>query len=225
MQSLTIPTRQKAGRLLGLKLKRLKLSNPITLAISPEAVPIAFEVARFLNSPLELEISEKIIHPKNSHIVIGVATEEDFFLIEPKITETLNLHPADLETLLMSEARKIQKKSHLYKKDDPLLSIVERNVILIDEKAITGSTARAAIETARIRGALQIHLALALCVDKIEKTIDKQSSPDSITILSFLSREQITDTPWPPVTEEEIIELLKKSKRPSLTGRHKREAA
>lgn len=225
MQSFTIPTRQKAGRLLGLRLKHLKISNPITIAISPQAIPIAFEVARILNSPLELEISEKIMHPRNAELVIGVATEEDFFLMEPDFNKTLDLHPTDLENILISEARKIQKKSHLYKKSDSSSSIFDRNVILVDEKSITGSTARAAIETARIRGALQVHLALALCVDKIKKTIEIESSPDTMIILSILRREQITDVPWPPVTEDEVIALLKKSKQPSFIGRNKREAA
>lgn len=205
-------TRQQAGRLLGLKLKALNIPHPVVLAISPNAVPVAAEAAKILACPLGLEISRKVVHPKHPEMVIGVATEEDFFSFRPQTDTRLDLNPIELEHLLVAEANELQREAHLYKNGIPPILINQRDVILIDEMAMSGATARAAIQTARLRGARKVSLALPICPAKTARLLRKESSPDSLIILYELERKQTDIIAWQPVTHSEILSLLKNKK-------------
>lgn len=116
-----IRTRRHAGYLLGNRIKSLHISEPITLAISRGAVPIAFEIAQAIGSPLGLEVTRKIVHPKKSELVLGVATEEDFYSIQPSLDCILHLKPTELERILIAEANHLQREAQLYHQyADPL---------------------------------------------------------------------------------------------------------
>lgn len=206
-------TRQQAGRLIGLKLKALKIEEPVVLAISLGAVPIAAESARLLACPLGLIISRKVVHPKHPEMVIGVATEEDFFSIRPQTDTRLDLNSTELEHLLVAEANKLQLETEFFKNELPPLLIEERNVILIDEIAMSGATARAAIQTARLRGARKVSLALPICPAKTARLLRKESSPDFLIILHEFERKTKDALGWQPVPNSEVMDILKKAKR------------
>src|SRR5207253_776715 len=63
--------RQEAGRKLGVELEKLQLENPIVLALPRGGVPVAAEVARVLNAPLDLAIVRKVGAPENPELAVA----------------------------------------------------------------------------------------------------------------------------------------------------------
>jgi predicted phosphoribosyltransferase len=72
--------RKEAGKLLAARLKKFKHSNCIVLGIPRGGVPIAFEVAQFLDAPMDIVLTKKIGHPLNPEFAIGAASIKDYFI-------------------------------------------------------------------------------------------------------------------------------------------------
>src|SRR5437879_9780059 len=69
--------RQEAGRKLGVELEKLQLENPIVLALPRGGVPVAAEVARVLNAPLDLAIVRKVRAPENPELAVAAIVDGD----------------------------------------------------------------------------------------------------------------------------------------------------
>lgn len=62
-----------AGQRLAQELLYLKDLNPVVLALPRGGVPVAYEVAKALQAPLDLLFVRKIGHPENEEFGIGNA--------------------------------------------------------------------------------------------------------------------------------------------------------
>ncbi|MCA0008744.1 MULTISPECIES: phosphoribosyltransferase family protein [unclassified Mesorhizobium] len=69
--------REDAGAKLGLELSRLQLHRPIVLALPRGGVPVAVEVAKALNAPLDLLIVRKIGAPGNPELAVAAIIDGD----------------------------------------------------------------------------------------------------------------------------------------------------
>lgn len=62
--------RGHAGRELAAELKRLDLPDPVVLALPPGGVPVAVEVARALEAPIDLLLVRKVAAPGNPELCV-----------------------------------------------------------------------------------------------------------------------------------------------------------
>ncbi|RWK26126.1 phosphoribosyltransferase family protein, partial [Mesorhizobium sp.] len=69
--------RQDAGEKLGASLERLQLQDPIVLALPRGGVPIAAEVAKALEAPLDLVIIRKVGAPGNPELAVAAIVDGD----------------------------------------------------------------------------------------------------------------------------------------------------
>ena len=73
--------RTEAGILLAERLAKFKGENGIVLAVPRGGVPVAYQVAKELNMPLEVILTKKIGHPNNKEFAIGAASLHDYFVV------------------------------------------------------------------------------------------------------------------------------------------------
>ena len=140
--------RGHAGRLLAAKLKHLRAANPIVLGLTRSGIEVAFEVARALEAPLDLIVVRKVGLPGSGESAGGAIAEGGVTFLGPAV-------PQPPDELVAELARRVQ----LYRAEFPANRLGGRTVIVVDDFAITGATARAAARAARQRGAARVVLA------------------------------------------------------------------
>ncbi|HEY0856804.1 MAG TPA: phosphoribosyltransferase [Albitalea sp.] len=154
--------RVEAGRLLGQRLAALALADPVVLALPRGGVPVAAEVARALNAPLDLLLVRKIGAPDQPELAVAAVVDGD----HPEIVtdeETLGLSGAD-DAYVQAKAREalkeIARRRALYLEGRPALPLAGKSVVVVDDGIATGTTVRAALKALRNAGAARLVLAV-----------------------------------------------------------------
>lgn len=154
--------RREAGRQLSARLMHLKVQAPVVLALPRGGVPVAFEVARALEAPLDLVMVRKIGVPWQPELAAAAVVDGD----EPQIVEntdvtsSLGLDRAYIETEGVRQLQEIARRRALYLKGRSALPLKDRAAILVDDGIATGATARAALKGVRKAGAATVVLAV-----------------------------------------------------------------
>lgn len=154
--------RREAGRQLAQKLSAMRLDNPLIYTLPRGGVPVAVEVARTLNAPLDLTLVRKIAAPDKSEIALGALVEgvkaqifinKDVLKLSGDDMTSLEQGFADqLIELKRGKDRYVCKQRHL----DPR----GRTIVLVDDGLALGVTMKAALTAARRNGAARIIAAL-----------------------------------------------------------------
>ncbi len=127
--------RLTAGRLLAEKLKRIKISNGIVLAIPRGGVPVGKIIAETLQLPLDIILIKKIGHPLNKEYAIGAASLEDYFIIPHEDVSDQYIHEE------LKQVRKILlTMKEKYVGNRSALPLINKTVILVDDGIATGNT-------------------------------------------------------------------------------------
>ena len=73
--------RTEAGMLLASKLRKYQNQPGVILAVPRGGVPVAYEVAKELNLPLEVILVKKLGHPSNEEYAIGAVGLNDTYIV------------------------------------------------------------------------------------------------------------------------------------------------
>jgi len=139
--------RFEAGRLLGERLKKLqdegKIVDPVVIALPRGGVPVALEIAKILNAPLDILFVKKIPSPLNEEAAIGSVSESGQIFLNKDAIERLRSMgiEVDDEYIRQKAMEKIQdmaRKRDLYKIDP--IPLEGKDVILVDDGIATGAS-------------------------------------------------------------------------------------
>lgn len=164
--------RRDAGRKLADALKHLKNEKPVVLALPRGGVPVAYEVAKALEAPLDLLMVRKIGAPGHEEYAAGAVVDgpEPQMVINQSAVRSLNISPEYLEEVKQRELEEIKRRRAKYLKDHPHVPVEGRTVILVDDGIATGSTARAAMKGLKQLNAKRTILAMPVAPgDTVEK--------------------------------------------------------
>jgi putative phosphoribosyl transferase len=160
MEDIKFKNRQEAGIILGRSLQDIVASRPVILALPRGGVPVAQKVAEALDAPLDILMVRKVGAPRNSEFAIGAVAEGGVQLLDQNMIEQMGVSQKDVEDALKLADGEIKMRSQSLRKDLPPIDFTGRDVIIVDDGLATGSTAQAAIEAARIRGARLVWIAV-----------------------------------------------------------------
>ena len=136
--------RRQAGEALGHALERYRGDpDAIVLALPRGGVPVAYEVARFLDAPLDVFIVRKLGMPGHEEFAMGAIASGGVMVMNPDLAD-LTLPPRMLDDVVARERAELERRERLYRGERPQLSLAGRVVILVDDGLATGSTMRAA---------------------------------------------------------------------------------
>jgi putative phosphoribosyl transferase len=166
--------RQEAGQKLGIELEKLQLHEPVVLALPRGGVPVAAEVAKALNAPLDLIIVRKIGAPGNPELAVAAIVDGDpaDVVLNREIVEAYSLGDDELGVLIRQERPELDRRRLAYRGKRPPMSIAGKTAIIVDDGAATGTTMKVAIRALRHRA-----LELRQFLDQVGRTNSVWSIP------------------------------------------------
>ena len=147
MPQLPFHDRAEAGRLLGAVLAARQLPpNPIVLALPRGGVPVALEVARSLEAPLDVVVVRKLGVPWQPELAMGAITGGGIRILDENLIRQEGISLEQVEAIAAREEQEALRREHLYRAGRPALVVRNRPVILVDDGLATGSTMLAAVK-------------------------------------------------------------------------------
>jgi putative phosphoribosyl transferase len=145
--------RREAGRALAEALARKSLIDPAVLALPRGGVPVAVEIARRLDAPIDLVLVRKIGVPLQRElaaaaVVDGGAAE---IVTNDDVMAATGLTAADVARLSRRELTEIERRREAYLKGRGRVPLDGRTLIVVDDGIATGASVRAALTALRRR--------------------------------------------------------------------------
>lgn len=155
-----IPDRMAAGRALAGLLECYRGSDAIVLALPRGGVPVAWEIARALDLPLDLLPVRKLGMPGHAEYALGAIAGGGVRVLNPQALHGAAPDPEYLEQVTARERRELERREQLYRGERPPPSLRGRTVLLVDDGLATGATMRAAVQAVRRQAPARIVLAV-----------------------------------------------------------------
>src|SRR5665213_723583 len=108
--------RADAGRQLAGRLKKLGLPNPVVYALPRGGVPVAVEIAKMLNAPLDLIMVRKIGAPGQPELALAAVVDGDEaqLVVNEKVGAMTGASVAFLEAGRDRELAEIERRRAVY---------------------------------------------------------------------------------------------------------------
>lgn len=198
--------RSEAGMLLAAKLRKYQNMPGVLLAVPRGGVPVAYEVAKELDMPLEVILVKKLGHPLNKEYAIGAVSLKDMFVIPHEdVTDFYIQKQVEKIRLRLQE----MQKRFMGEKDPD--NIEGKTIIIIDDGVATGNTLLATIRLLRKEKPAKIVVAVPVISKSAAQKIQLEAD-ELIAVLvpeTFYGVGQFYDD-FTQVSDDEVIEYLQK---------------
>jgi len=121
----------------------------LVLALPRGGVPVAYEVARRLNAPLDAFMVRKLGVPDYEELAMGALASGGIRVLNNDVIHTLHIPEHVIEEVTAAEQRELERREQLYRDGRPTPDVKGCTVILIDDGLATGATMRAALQALR----------------------------------------------------------------------------
>ena len=139
--------RSEAGKVLAEKLNEYKnRTDVIVLALPRGGVPVAFEVAKTLEVPLDVFIVRKLGVPGHEELALGAIATGGVTVFNDELVRSLTISPEVIQKIKAEEQIELQRREKLYRESRPPLDLKNKTVILVDDGIATGATLRAGVK-------------------------------------------------------------------------------
>jgi putative phosphoribosyl transferase len=152
--------RVDAGRRLAALLGKYKNQNAVIYALPRGGVPVAMEVARVLNCPLDLIIVRKIGHPMNPEYALGAVAEDGFLVVNEE--ELARVDPKWFEAEMEKQKQEAKRRRELYLQGREPITASGKIAIIVDDGIATGSTMQVAVKKVKREKPAKMVVAVAV---------------------------------------------------------------
>ncbi len=189
----------------------LKGKDVIVLAIPSGGVPVAKEIAKKLNAPLELLIVRKIQFPWDTEAGFGAMNLDGDVVLNEELTQKLGLTEKTIEIQKEKTWKTLLERNRLFRNNLPFPDLEGKTVVIVDDGLASGYTLRAGIKFVKKRNPKEIIVAVPTCsydsAVKILPMVDKLYCLNIRDIYPFAVADAYKE--WHDLTPEEVIEILK----------------
>ncbi len=207
--------RQEAGQRLAAHLgKYANRQDAIVLGVPRGGVPVAFEVARALNLPLNVFVLRKLGVPGHKEFAFGAIGSGGVRVLDREVVEALGLSNLMIEAVTQVERAELARREQIYRGGRPPLDVRGQTVILVDDGIATGASVTAGVRTLRQMQPAAIVIAAPVvplaAVNRLRREVDDVVCAEIPE--TFFGVGQFYDD-FSQVSDAEVNELLKTSFR------------
>ncbi len=203
-----------AGRRLAAHLKRVLpadvVRDAVVLGLPRGGVPVAFEVAKALDAPLDVIVVRKVGVPDQRELAMGSIAEGNLRFVNEKVVRYCQVTRAEYEEAERREKAVLEARSAAFREGHPRVPLRGRTAIIVDDGIATGSTARVACLCVRqVFGASRVILATPVAPpDSVEQLRDVCDEIIALATPHPFNAIGIFYVHFDQTTDEEVIELL-----------------
>jgi putative phosphoribosyl transferase len=208
-----------AGRQLAERLGDLRIEDAVVLGLPRGGVPVAAEVARALDAPLDVIVVRKLGAPSQPELAMGAIGEMGARVLDEPVLRHLRLTVDELQAVEDRERAELERRVARLRRGRPRVALEGRVAIVVDDGLATGSTARVACRVARELGARRVVLAVPVAAaESIRAGIAEAdeivcvATPERFLAVGHHYRD------FSPTSDDEVIAALDRSGGPATTG-------
>ena len=149
--------RRAAGQRLAERLQTYAGRNDtIVLGLPRGGVPVAYEVARALELPLDVFVVRKLGLPWHQELAMGALASGGVRLINQHLIRQLGVSESEVERVTRQEQQELERRELRFRGSRAFPDLKGKTVLLIDDGLATGATMRVAVTALRQEGAERV---------------------------------------------------------------------
>jgi predicted phosphoribosyltransferase len=142
--------RSEAGQFLAENLSSYaNREDVLVLALPRGGVPVAAEVAKQLNAPLDVFVVRKLGLPGHPELAMGAIASGGVRVFNGEVVNALRIPDEAIDAVSAEELIELQRREKAYRAGLPPLDVEGKVVIVVDDGIATGSTMLAAVSALR----------------------------------------------------------------------------
>lgn len=142
--------RMHAGQVLARKLRQYaNRSDVLVLGLPRGGVPVAYEVAREIDAPLDVFLVRKLGVPHHRELAMGAIASGGVRVLNEDVVNSLRVKQKAIDRVAAEEDKELKRREQAYRGNLPPLDLRDRTVILVDDGLATGASMHVAAIAAR----------------------------------------------------------------------------
>jgi putative phosphoribosyl transferase len=151
--------------------------NVLALGLARGGVPVAFEVARALEAPLDVFVVRKLGVPGREELAMGAIASGGARVLNDEVVRLLEVPEETIASVAAEEQRELERRERLYRDGGGPSPVADKTAILIDDGLATGASMRAAALALREQGAGEVIVAVPVAppetCEAFEREVDR----------------------------------------------------
>lgn len=207
--------RAEAGRLLGRRLQEEygDRSDVLVLGLPRGGVPVAREVARILDAPLDVLVVRKLGVPTQPELAFGAIASGGVRYVDDDMVRRVGLSDEQAEEVVGREREELRRREVEFRGDAGEIAVEGRTVLVVDDGVATGATLRAALRVLREADAGRIVVAVPVAPSDSLRELEGDAdevvclrTPEPFFAISPHYRH------FPQTSDEEVQRLLREAR-------------
>ena len=203
--------RVEAGRELARELSAREYEHPVVLALPRGGVPVAAEIARVLDAPLDLVLVRKIGVPYQPELALAAVVDGPHpeVVVNPDVWRMAGVSEAEFKRLEAHEVAEIERRRERYLQGRERVDTEGATAIVVDDGIATGATVRAALRA--LRRTRPARLVLAVPVAPRETLRELADEVDEIVCLQTPSPFHAIGAfyrDFTQLSDQDVVDLL-----------------
>jgi putative phosphoribosyl transferase len=215
--------RSDAGKRLAAKLQIYAgRTDVVVLGLPRGGIPVAFEVARKLELPLDVFVVRKLGVPAHEELAMGAIASGGIRVLNEDVVRSLNISGEIIESVARKQSDELKRREQLYRGNRPDLDVRDLTIILVDDGLATGATMRAAVQALRRQKPVSIIVAVPAAAPEACEELGEEADDIvcAITPDPFFSVGSWYQD-FSQTTDEEVRQLLYLAHKPETNVREK----
>lgn len=182
----------------------------VVVGLPRGGVPVAAEVARALDAPLDVIVVRKLGVPFQPELGMGALGEDGVEVLNRNVIAMAGVTDREFAAVEARESAELRRRAERFRVGRERVPLTGRIVVVVDDGVATGSTARAACEVVRAHGAARVVLAVPVApADWTRRLADAADELVCVTTPTpFFGIGQFYDD-FSQTTDDEVIRHLR----------------
>jgi predicted phosphoribosyltransferase len=130
------------------------------LALARGGVPVGWEVAAALATPLDVFLVRKLGVPRQPELAMGAVASGGAVVLNDRVVRDLGIAEHEVDEVLAREWRELRRREFAYRGGRPSADVTARTVIIVDDGIATGASMRVALRAVRAASPREVIVAV-----------------------------------------------------------------